>query len=122
MFSQIFSMLSNLIHLILGIDSPQHYPPPLSTEAERESFLEMEKGDRSARERLILHNLRLVSNNAAANDGVAVVNDNRLTGSDGALWGIKFHVQGVLSCLRDCGRGGGVLITDLGCGADREVQ
>ncbi len=61
MFSQIFSMLSSFFHLILGIDQPQHFPPPLSAETEREYFLKMEAGDTSARQELILHNLRLVS-------------------------------------------------------------
>ena len=61
MFSDLVSMLSNLIHLILGIGSPQKFPPPLSAEEERACFLQMERGDQEARKKLILHNLRLVS-------------------------------------------------------------
>lgn len=61
MFSQILSMLSGFFHLILGIDQPQHFPPPLSADTEREYFLKMEAGDTAARQELILHNLRLVS-------------------------------------------------------------
>ena len=61
MFADLVSMLSNLIYLILGIGSPQKFPPPLSAEEERACFLKMEQGDSEARKKLILHNLRLVS-------------------------------------------------------------
>ena len=61
MLLSFFSMLSNFFHLILGINSPQTFPPPLSAEEERKCFILMKKGDAAAREKLILHNLRLVS-------------------------------------------------------------
>lgn len=61
MFFDLFSMLSNFFHLILGINSPQSFPPPLSSEDEQKYFRLMKKGDLRAREKLILHNLRLVS-------------------------------------------------------------
>lgn len=61
MLSDLFSMFSDLIHLILGINTPQKFPPPLSAQTEREYFLKMEQGDPVARRELILHNLRLVS-------------------------------------------------------------
>ena len=61
MIATIISVLSNFFHLILGIDTPQSFPPPLSSEAEEEYFRAMEKGDKNARQELILHNLRLVS-------------------------------------------------------------
>ena len=61
MISSILSMISSFIHLILGINTPQSYPPPLPADEERELFLKAERGNASARERLILHNLRLVS-------------------------------------------------------------
>ncbi len=61
MFTELFSLLSNLFHLILGISTPQKFPPPLSPEKEREYFLRAEKGDNEARQELILRNLRLVS-------------------------------------------------------------
>lgn len=61
MFTDLLSMLSNLLHLILGISSPQSFPPPLRPEKERAYFLQMEQGDEEARKELILHNLRLVS-------------------------------------------------------------
>ena len=62
MLSNIMSMLSNFLHLILGIGTPGKFPPPLSSEKEREYFSLLKKnGDEHARGELILHNLRLVS-------------------------------------------------------------
>ena len=61
MLSAIISVFSNFIHLILGINTPQNFPPPLSAEQEREYFQKAESGDKDARRELILHNLRLVS-------------------------------------------------------------
>jgi len=61
MFTELFSLISNLFHFILGIAPTQSFPPPLSSEAEREYFLQAEKGDEAARQKLIVHNLRLVS-------------------------------------------------------------
>lgn len=61
MFSLIMSLISHAIHLILGIGTPQGFPPPLSREEERSCFERAERGDADAREKLILHNLRLVS-------------------------------------------------------------
>ncbi len=64
MFSSILSLFSSFIHFILGLNTPQNYPPPLSGEEERKLFETMKNkpgNATSAREKLILHNLRLVS-------------------------------------------------------------
>ena len=61
MFTALISMFSNLIHLVLGINTPQNFPPPLPHEKEVEYFKALEGGDEDARQELILHNLRLVS-------------------------------------------------------------
>lgn len=61
MLMLLISLLSHAIHMILGIGTPQGFPPPLTQEEERECFVKAEGGDLSAREKLILHNLRLVS-------------------------------------------------------------
>ena len=61
MLSAILSLFSNFIHLILGIQTQQNFPPPLSQKDEDACFARMEQGDKAARETLILHNLRLVS-------------------------------------------------------------
>ena len=61
MFLTLFTVLLRVFHMILGIGTPQSFPPPLHAKEEREYFLLAEKGDESARQKLILHNLRLVS-------------------------------------------------------------
>jgi len=61
MFAYIFSIFSKLFHIILGVGTPQNYPSPLNPEEEKEYFIKLSEGDQEAREKLILHNLRLVS-------------------------------------------------------------
>ena len=61
MFSGLFSLFLNAVHLLLGIGTPQSFPPPLTAEEERDAFEAHRAGDAAAREKLILHNLRLVS-------------------------------------------------------------
>ena len=59
--SVLLSLLVNAVHLLLGIGTPQNFPPPLEPEEERAAFAAHAAGDEKAREKLILHNLRLVS-------------------------------------------------------------
>ena len=61
MLSQFLSLITRFAHVILGIGSPQSFPPPLSKEEETEYFKLASKGNAEARNKLILHNLRLVS-------------------------------------------------------------
>lgn len=61
MFLTIFAFLTRIFHLILGINTPQNFPPPLPAKEEHEYFLRAEQGDEDARQKLILHNLRLVA-------------------------------------------------------------
>ena len=61
MFLTLFSIFTKMIHLILGINTPQKFPPPLPAQEEREAFLKAAQGYEDARQKLILHNLRLVS-------------------------------------------------------------
>lgn len=57
----IFPPIFKLLHLILGLDTPHNFPPPLPTKEEEEAFRRARAGDEEARQTLILHNLRLVS-------------------------------------------------------------
>ena len=61
----VMSLFTYFFHVILGIGTPQQFPPPLSAEEERQAFELMASGKgqaaEDARQRLILHNLRLVS-------------------------------------------------------------
>ncbi len=61
MLTFIFSILTDLFHFVLGIRPAGNFPPPLSKEEEEECFTKMKNGDGDAREKLILHNLRLVA-------------------------------------------------------------
>lgn len=61
MLSFLISLLVGAVHLLLSIGTPQQFPPPLSGAEERDAFAGMAAGDEQAREKLILHNLRLVS-------------------------------------------------------------
>ena len=54
-------ILLKFISLILGIEETRNFPPPLSKEEECELFSRMNNGDDRARDKLIEHNLRLVS-------------------------------------------------------------
>jgi len=61
LFSALISLILGAVHLLLGIGTPQKFPPPLTAAEEREAFAASAAGDMAAREKLILHNLRLVA-------------------------------------------------------------
>lgn len=55
------SILLRFISLILGIDDMPSFPPPLKKSEESQLFTKMKGGDMAARDKIIEHNLRLVS-------------------------------------------------------------
>ena len=55
------TLLLRFISLVLGIEDSESFPPPLSKEEESKLFLEMQNGSEQARNKIIEHNLRLVS-------------------------------------------------------------
>ena len=61
MLTYLMSIFSRFLHLMLGIGTPRGFPPPLSADEERKCFRLAAAGDADAREKLIVHNLRLVS-------------------------------------------------------------
>ncbi len=61
MFGNLAAILANFLCLVLGIGGNQSFPPPLPSDEEKALFAAMKKGDRSARAKLIEHNLRLVA-------------------------------------------------------------
>ena len=61
MLSSLISLILGAVNLLLGISTPQKFPPPLTAAEEHEAFVAKAAGDMAARERLILHNLRLVA-------------------------------------------------------------
>lgn len=61
MFTLLFSLIFHIFHVVLGVGTPNKFPPPLPQNEERDCFLEARGGSEQARQKLILHNLRLVS-------------------------------------------------------------
>ena len=61
MFITLFAFLTKIFHMILGVGMAQNFPPPLEEEEEEKCFSRAAQGDEEARQKLILHNLRLVS-------------------------------------------------------------
>jgi len=57
----LLSALIGMLSIFLKVDDPSGFPPPLSAEKEREYFVKARQGDEDARNKLIMHNLRLVS-------------------------------------------------------------
>ena len=61
MLSLILSFIFHIYHLILGVSTPNKFPPPLSLEEEKKHFALAKEGNEDSRQKLILHNLRIVS-------------------------------------------------------------
>ena len=61
MLTLILSFIFHIYHLILGVSTPNKFPPPLSAEEEKKHFELAKSGNEDSRQKLILHNLRLVS-------------------------------------------------------------
>lgn len=59
--SLLLAAFTRLLSPILGLSTGQSFPPALSADEERQCFEDFKKGDEEARQKLILHNLRLVS-------------------------------------------------------------
>ncbi len=54
-------IIARFISLILGLEDSTGFPPPLSKEEEKILFDRKKRGDKRARDKIIEHNLRLVS-------------------------------------------------------------
>ena len=61
MLSLILSFIFHIYHMILGVSTPNKFPSPLSAEEEKKHFILAKQGNEDSRQKLILHNLRLVS-------------------------------------------------------------
>ena len=65
MLGIVLTPIWKLLHVILGVSTAQNFPPPLDTRDEEETFRIARMGEAQerfdARQKLILHNLRLVS-------------------------------------------------------------
>ena len=56
-----FEMLAEMLMIFLRVDDINSFPQPLTAQEEADCFRLMRQGDEKAREKLILHNLRLVA-------------------------------------------------------------
>ena len=61
MIGFVFTPILKLLHIILGVNTAQNFPPPLEAGEEAATFRLARAGSEDARQKLILHNLRLVS-------------------------------------------------------------
>ena len=57
----LFELLKNLVFFALHIESNTVFPKPLSKKTEEECFQRLSLGDKTAKDMLIEHNLRLVA-------------------------------------------------------------
>ncbi len=57
---KLLSYLEIKKRIVWYINGPQTLPPPLTEEEEKELFIGLENGDEKAKEKMIVHNLRLV--------------------------------------------------------------
>lgn len=57
----IFSLIGNLLVFILHVTNADSFPAPLSKKEETETIEQMINGDKTAKDKLIKHNLRLVA-------------------------------------------------------------
>ncbi len=57
----LLEILKNIFFFALHIESSNVFPKPLSKKEEQECFIKIAEGDRSAKNKLIEHNLRLVA-------------------------------------------------------------
>ncbi len=57
----IFSLIGNLLVFILHVTNADSFPAPLSKKEEAEAIEQMINGDKTAKDKLIKHNLRLVA-------------------------------------------------------------
>ena len=61
MLDVLCSILKNIIFFILHVSGPNVFPKPLSSREEKKYLINMKAGDKTARNKLIEHNLRLVA-------------------------------------------------------------
>jgi RNA polymerase sporulation-specific sigma factor len=61
MLEMLLKTVGNMLFLMLHIGSEASFPKPLGAKREREELEKMKQGDKTARETLIIHNLRLVA-------------------------------------------------------------
>lgn len=95
MFALILKLISGMSSFFLSISAGSSFPPPLSRDEETKLFKKYADGDSEARQKLILHNLRLVSHIVRKYYSASTVQDDLLSiGSIGLIKAIdSFDVE-----------------------------
>ncbi len=91
MFAGLLAFLSsNLLLLILHVSPQGSFPKPLSAKEEAEYLARLEQGDEQARQKLIAHNLRLVSHIVKKYPNTSTETDDLISiGTIGLIKGIN---------------------------------
>ena len=89
MFASFIQLIKRLFFMT-GFFSNGSYPQPLSTEEEKECLARMKAGSKSARDKLILHNMRLVAH-IAKKYGKNDLDDLISIGSIGLIKGVESY-------------------------------
>ncbi len=80
----------NLIFFALHVTNRGSFPRPLTPQEEQEAIIKMEQGDKQAKEKLILHNLRLVAHIVKKYYGTAKEQEDLISiGTIGLIKGIN---------------------------------
>lgn len=93
-FGKLFKLLSKLLSKLLfwtgRVDNSVAFEKPLSEQEEKETFLLMKQGDKTAEEKLIKHNLRLVAHISKKYKNSSVENEDLISiGTIGLMKAIK---------------------------------
>jgi len=95
MFFEFLSFLLGKITFFAGsVLGESSFPKPLSAEEEEECLIKMKQGDKSAKDKLVSHNMRLVAHVVKKYNGSADTDDLISVGSIGLIKAINTYERG----------------------------
>ena len=95
MFFEFLSFLLGKITFFAGsVLGGSSFPKPLSAEEEEECLIKMKQGDKSAKDKLVSHNMRLVAHVVKKYNGSADTDDLISVGSIGLIKAINTYERG----------------------------
>ena len=93
-YESLLTVVGKISHFNSFVGSVQGFPPPLSKEEEQELVQKLWQGDKDARDKLITHNLRLVSHIVKKFSGTLEVDDLISIGTIGLIKAIDSFKPG----------------------------
>lgn len=90
-FETLLTFLSKIFCFTSYVTAGNSFPPPLSESEERDCLLACKNGDKTAREKLIRHNLRLVAHVVKKYAGAGEADDLISVGTIGLIKGIESY-------------------------------